>query len=166
MHCTGMPSQATDQSVCHVTTLPADAGTGGSGPTYGPTMFNDEGDDDDCKYHVSWTSTPIAENQNVTFTVTAHYKATGTPNPPACSGCPVEGLNTSNMLLEVFLNDIHPAPNTTQVVTSTTPGVYSIGPILFDAPGTWTVRFHFFELCADLLPDSPHGHAAFYVDVP
>ena len=33
-------------------------------------MFNAEGDDDDCKYHIIWTSTPVRENASVTFTVT------------------------------------------------------------------------------------------------
>jgi hypothetical protein len=41
-----------------------------------------------------------------------------------------------------------------------------VGPIVFDQPGKWVVRFHFFENCDDLVEDSPHGHAAFYVQVP
>jgi hypothetical protein len=45
------------------------------------------------------------------------------------------------------------------------PGTYRVGPILFDKPGRWVVRFHFFETCFDA-PDSPHGHAAFYIQVP
>ena len=49
---------------------PADAGVLG-GDRYGPTNFNSVAFDDDCKYHVSWTSTDICENANVTFTVTA-----------------------------------------------------------------------------------------------
>lgn len=168
MHCKGVPPQPTNQGDCHVTTPDPDAGSGagGSAPEYGATMYGNEGDDDDCKYHVSWTSTPIAENTNVTFTVTASYLATGEPNPPACANCPVQGLDTSNMLAEVYLNSTHPAPPTNQVVTSSMPGTFAIGPIQFDAPGKWTVRFHLFELCADVRDDSPHGHAAFYVDVP
>src|SRR5215475_9454936 len=43
-----------------------DAGTASD---YGDTMYNAEGNDDDCKYHISWTSTAIREDQNVTFTV-------------------------------------------------------------------------------------------------
>ena len=34
------------------------------------------------------------------------------------------------------------------------------------APGKWTVRFHFNEICCDVNSDSPHGHAAFFVNVP
>ncbi len=181
-HCKGVPPQPTNQGDCHVTMPPGTgagtgAGTGGGGGSaagggggpvsdYGPTMFGSEGDDDDCKYHLTWTSTPIAENQDVTFTFTGIYLATGEPNPPACANCPVEGLSTSNTLLEVYLNTTHPAPPTNEIVTPGAAGTYSIGPIQFDAPGKWTVRFHLFELCADVLADSPHGHAAFYVDVP
>ena len=41
---------------------PADAAApepDGGAPTsdYGETLFNAEGDDDDCKYHVKWTAT-------------------------------------------------------------------------------------------------------------
>jgi hypothetical protein len=172
-HCMGVPSQPISQPDCHVTSLPdagasdgggsGGSGAGGGASEYGPTMYNSEADDDDCKYHVKWTSSPIAENRDVTFTVTATYKAAGTPNPPACSGCPVEG---AAILAEVYLSDTHPAPNTAQVTTESPAGTYAIGPIQFDAPGKWTVRFHLFEQCADILDDSPHGHAAFYVDVP
>jgi hypothetical protein len=45
-------------------------------------------------------------------------------------------------------------------------GAYTIGPVVFDQPGLWTIRFHLHENCADLLPDSPHGHAAYYINVP
>jgi hypothetical protein len=172
-HCVGVTPQPTNQGDCHDTTPDPDAGAGGGGPEYGPTMYGSEGDDDDCKYHVTWTSTPIAQNRDVTFTFTAEYLATGEPNPPACADCPVQGLvctaqdpNACNTLLEVYLNSTHPAPPTNELVTPGAAGTYSIGPIQFDAPGKWTVRFHLFELCADVRADSPHGHAAFYVDVP
>src|SRR6266540_1855172 len=36
----------------------ANAGSGSGGAEYGETLFNAEGDDDECKYHVTWTSTP------------------------------------------------------------------------------------------------------------
>ena len=121
---------------------------------YGATMYNQEGYDDDCKYKVSWTSTPIYENYDITFTMTA----TTTVSP-----APVTGAAP---LIEAFLSDTHPAPATNQVPKETSPGVYTIGPIQFDAPGMWTVRFHLHENCFDLIDDSPHGHAAFYVSVP
>jgi hypothetical protein len=40
------------------------------------------------------------------------------------------------------------------------------GPVIFDAPGDWTLRFHLHEECDDTLDDSPHGHAAFHITVP
>lgn len=158
-HCSGVASQATSQADCHLT---SDAGADdGGGSDYGDTMYNAEGDDDDCKYHVKWSSTPIGENRDVTFTVTATTKTDGMP-----AGSGTGAGADANVLAEVYLSDTHPAPNTDQVSDETSPGTYSVGPIRFDAPGRWTVRFHFYEACTDVADDSPHGHAAFYVDVP
>ncbi len=131
-----------------------DAGTGQGEDQYPATMYNSEGDDDDCKYHVTWASSSVAQNADVTFSVTAKKKSDGTPVTGAAPR------------LEVFLTDTHPAPNTVQVPTETAPGAYTVGPIRFDAKGAWTVRFHLNEDCSDLQDDSPHGHAAFYVTVP
>ena len=146
-HCNGVAPQVVDLSSCN---LPADAGA----PDYGPTMYNAAGDDDDCKYHVFFTQTPVYENTDVQFTLTAVYLT---------DGGPATGANT---IMEVYLNDTHPAPNSGQTTTEPSPGVYSIGPIHFDAPGQWTVRFHLHENCQDATDDSPHGHAAFYMAVP
>ena len=164
VHCAGVPPQPTNQSDCVVAVNP-DAAPGSS-LLYGATMYNSSGDDDACKYHVEWTSPAIAENQDANFTVSASYKGTGNPNPPACAGCPVQGLDTQNMIAEVYLSETHPAPNSDQIITPGAKGTYTLGPVLFDAPGTWTVRFHLFENCSDVEADSPHGHAAFYVEVP
>lgn len=147
VHCNGVPPQVVDLSSCN---LNADAGA----PDYGPTNYNSSADDDDCKYHVSFTQTPIYENTNVTFTVTATYLT---------DGGPATGANT---ITEVFLNDTHPAPNSGTTTTESPAGVYTIGPILFDAAGQWTVRFHLHENCQDATDDSPHGHAAFFMAVP
>jgi hypothetical protein len=160
-HCVAKAAQPVDQPDC---TAVVDAGgTGGAGPAYGATMYGAAGDDDDCKYHLTWTASPIAENRNVTFTVSATYLTQGQPNPPACSGCAVPGAAA---LAEVYLNDTHPAPNTPQRTTEGPAGTYVIGPVQFDAPGTWTVRFHLFPNCSDHAADSPHGAAAFFVAVP
>lgn len=164
MHCVGVPPQPINQADCNVAPNP-DAALG-SAPEYGATMYNSEGDDDACKYHVAWTSPAIVENHAANFTVDVSYKAAGSPNPPACAGCPVQGLDTQNTLAEVYLDATHPAPNSDQIVAAGSNGTYTIGPVIFDAPGTWTVRFHFFETCSDVDTDSPHGHAAFYVEVP
>ncbi len=149
-HCTG--AQATSQASCH----PTDAGVpdGGLVIDYGDTLYGTEGDDDDCKYHVKWSVSDVCESTDVTFDVTVTQKS---------DGAAVTGANPD---LEVFLNDTHPAPNSGTATTENGGGKYTIGPVRFDASGRWTVRFHVFEDCEDLLADSPHGHAGFYLDVP
>jgi hypothetical protein len=129
---------------------------------YGSTMYGTEGDDDDCKYHVSYTVSPICENKGTYFVVTANYLAG--------SGAVLTGAST---FAELCLNDTHPAPTIdsrppsgSQQVVEGPPGTYTVGPVQFDAPGDWTVRFHFNEFCCDVADDSPHGHAAFHVTVP
>ena len=161
-----------------------DGGTANS-CDYGPTMFGMSADDDDCKYHVEWSSTPICEGSVQTsggmpvlvnnmpvvvsgsiFTVVATIKGGG----------PLIGANT---IAEVFTTtpgdagdpsycdtkSTHPGPNSGIEFTEGPPGTYT-GPIVFDQPGQWTVRFHFHEECEDTLPTSPHGHAAFHITVP
>jgi len=165
-HC-GTKSQVTNSASCKPamgtgtgtsTSTGAGGGTGAGGEAseYGETQINAEGDDDNCKYHLAWTSTDIYENTDVTFTVVTSTKTDSKP------------LVAGELELEAFLNDTHPAPNTTppQSVTETSPGTYKIGPVRFDAPGKWTVRFHIHEDCSDLTEDSPHGHVAYFVNVP
>jgi hypothetical protein len=144
----GLRAVRVDESVCQ---MHPDGGTGTA--DYGDTLFNSEGNDDDCKYHMKFTASPIYENYDVTFTVTVTYLADGTP----ARGAAVDA--------QVFLSDTHPAPNTHQVPTEVQPGIYTVGPVRFDASGRWTVRFHFYETCFDS-QTSPHGHAAFYLNVP
>jgi hypothetical protein len=146
-HCAGVPAQVTQAALC-------DAPSGDKTIDYGATRYNDEADDDDCKYHVTYSATPILQNTDVTFTVVATKKTDGT----AAAGANIAG--------EVFLNDNHPAPNSGQQTTEVSPGTFRIGPVRFDAPGMWTVRFHLFQRCTDGDDASPHGHAAFYVSVP
>lgn len=155
VHCTtssGPTVQATNASSCNP---PGGTGSGTGQVAYGDTMYGNDGDDDDCKYHVHWTSTPVYENTHVTFTVSATKLAD--------NDAPLTGANT---VIEAFLTNVHPAPPLKQTTTEVPPGTYAVSPVQFDAAGRWTVRFHFYETCDDSLPDSPHGHAAFYVDVP
>ncbi len=160
VHCqgTGGPRvQPTSSSSCHPTLDmaggQADMGAS-SGSEYGETLYNDEGNDDDCKYRVKFTTTPVRKGSAVTFTATLTSLATNQP---------VTGAMTAP---EVFLSDTHPAPNSGASTTESPPGTYVIGPVMFDAAGKWTMRFHFFEDCTDAVEDSPHGHVAFYVNVP
>jgi hypothetical protein len=129
---------------------------------YGPTHFGTESDDDDCKYHVSYETTPLCEKDGIYFIVKAAYLTRG--------GAPLTGACT---FAELCLNDMHPGPVIDgrppagdQQVVEGPPGTYTVGPVQFDEAGTWTVRFHFNEICCDVRPDSPHGHAAFFVVVP
>ena len=157
-----LDTQATSATDCQFmpppdAALPPDApGTTGpdAPPEFGATMYGTEGNDDDCKYHVTWSSTPIYEADNVFFTVVA---TTLVDNQPATG---------ANIYAEVYLSDTHEAPPTNQSAVESPPGTYKVGPIQFDAPGTWTVRFHLHENCLDYSDESPHGHAAFFVDVP
>jgi len=151
-HCTlpdgGVRAQPISLASC--TPTGGDAGT----IDYGPTLHNAEADDDDCKYHVRFSASGIEQNQNANFNLVATLKTDGGP----ATGAKLD--------IEAFLNDTHPAPNSGQHTVEGPPGTYNIGPVKFDAPGQWTVRFHLHEDCADQAPDSPHGHVAFFIHVP
>lgn len=170
-HCSGKPVVAVDPAACH----PADAGDGrehghdagaeagadaGAAPgevdeanEYGATRFGSEGDDDECKYHVAWTSSPVAQNSDVTLQIVASHRADSSP---------VVGAEPYS---DIFLDATHPGPTTDVKTVETSPGHYTVGPVLFDKAGKWNVRFHFSAGCADG-DESPHGHVAFFVNVP
>jgi hypothetical protein len=116
-----------------------------------------EADDDDCKYHVRFENTCVALNQPVTFTLTLTRKFDGQP-----------GSGTTPAYPEIYLEDdpTHISPSNDIRASEGPAGTYEIGPIVFDQSGRWVIRFHYFEDCSDLPEDSPHGHAAFYIDVP
>lgn len=149
-HC-GANVQTTSQASCHPDAGAADAG---SGTGYGATLSNASGDDDDCKYHASWTSSPVCEQSSVIFRLTATNKTDGSPATGA------------DVIVESFLGLTHPSLTPVVHTTEGPLGTYVTDPIRFDAPGEWTVRFHLFDGCDDTLADSPHGHIAFFVQVP
>ncbi len=160
-HCQGTVGtpivQVTNQGDCHPTLdlagpQPDMAGSGGS--QYGDTLYNAEGNDDDCKYHVKFTVSAVRQSTPVTFTVIGTNLTTNQP------------VTGANVYPEVFLSDTHPAPNAGSMTSESPPETYTVGPVKFDASGMWTVRFHFFESCSDVFDDSPHAHAAFYINVP
>jgi hypothetical protein len=120
------------------------------------TNTGNEAADDDCKYHVSFSNTCIRLNEPVTFTVKLDTLSDGKP---------AKGAEPSNP--EIFLEEgNHPSPSNDIRATEGPDGTYKIGPIVFDRSGRWVVRWHFFEDCSDIPEDSPHGHVAFYIDVP
>jgi hypothetical protein len=76
----------------------------------------------------------------------------------------VANANGAYPYIEAYIGN-HAAPPTNQTFVEGPPGTYKIGPIKFDQPGNWTVRFHWNGDCLDYAPNSPHGHSAFFVDV-
>jgi len=155
-HCAGVTPIAVNQASCHPAVVPADPPPAEADA---PVLYNAEGDDDDCKYHVSFTTTPVRLNQAATFDVTATLLAS--PGTPATG---------ANIAIESYLAD-----NLFHVLSALPPdaaenpagsGHYKVTPVKFDASGRWVLRFHLYEDCSDLSEDSPHGHVAFYVDVP
>lgn len=149
-HC-GETVQTIDPATCYA--LSEAAAEGDSADEYGATLYNSDGQDDECKYHVTFTSSTVERNKDVTFTVSAWELDGG------------DSVAGAAIRAEIFLNDTHPAPNTDVKTVESPAGTYTIGPVQFDQKGRWTVRFHLFEDCADGAA-SPHGHVAFYVDVP
>jgi hypothetical protein len=168
-HCAGMV-QPTSEASCVPDAGPAaDAGPGDDCP-YGDTMFGHEADDDDCKYHVVWSSTAICENASVLFTVTLTNLGDGSPVANIPRGVMVEPFIPATLDASCDDKALQGAPLSTSIgsylpETPAGSGIYQ-GPVIFPAGGEWTLRFHIHEECEDTLPDSPHGHAAFHIDVP
>lgn len=150
-HC-ALPDGGLNLTVVNPASCSSDGGTAAGTTEYGDPRDNTTAYDDDCKYKVSYDVTPVKESTDVTFTV----KLTSPED-----AMPVAGANP---YVEAFIGT-HPARGKVSSAEPT-PGTYVIGPIQFDQKGTWTVRFHFFGTCSDVLPDSPHGHAAFNLSVP
>jgi len=157
-HCANVDPILVSQASCHPA---ADAGAAAApvdGGEPAPDIhYNGESDDDDCKYHVVFTSTPVLKNQNVTLNVTVTKLAEN--NAPATGAM---------VAIESFLTTSHPLPNSDYKTTESPAGSgkYTLTPVRFDESGRWTLRFHFYESCEDIVEDSPHGHVTFYYDVP
>jgi hypothetical protein len=109
-----------------------------------------EADDDDCKFHVKFVPDCLAQNRDVTFTMTPTNITDGTV------------VTGADPYIEATLDGL-PPPNTTRKTTEAN-GVYTI-PARFDRPGRWMVRVHLFGMCVDS-ENSKHAHVGFYVDVP
>jgi hypothetical protein len=181
-HCNGVTPQPVSEASCGVN----DAGLSGGGTVgdggaddggddagaaddcdYGATMFGNQGDDDDCKYHVVWSSTELCEgNPGVTFTATVTSLVDGSPVTGVPQGLITEVFIPTDVNQACDDQSTHPSPSAGNLIESPAgSGTYK-GNIVFDASGQWTVRFHIHEECADVLDDSPHGHAAFRVTIP
>jgi hypothetical protein len=132
----------------------SDAGASSGG--FGDTRNNSAGNDDDCKYFVSFISSEgICATNRVYFTVSLK---------DAIKMQPI--AHAQNVRLEVFnTTTMAPVSTATSMTSETAAGVYKIGPISFSSSGNYTIRFHFYENCS-ATPSSPHGHAAFFINVP
>lgn len=156
-HCSDSDGNPIIQETLAAACMDATAADGAGGAATAEqelTLFNAEGDDDDCKYHVAFEASCVERNRDVTLTLHASHRSD--------DSALVGAMPTT----EIYLSDTHLAPNTKPKTVVVEPGVYTLGPVRFDKPGRWTVRFHLFEACLDARQDSPHGHVAFYVDVP
>ncbi|MEY4549153.1 MAG: hypothetical protein RL685_5348 [Pseudomonadota bacterium] len=153
-HCVDDAGMSIVQSIGACSTTAVVDGDGEEEEELG-VFYGSEANDDDCKYRVSFTHSCILQNRPVTFDVTLRRSSDGSVATGAMPST-----------VEVFMEDGHISPSNTFTGPERTPGTYGIGPVVFDRPGRWTVRFHFFETCSDIPEDSPHGHTAFYIDVP
>jgi len=144
----------------------AHAGEGGAGSEHEheeggeepyEVRYNDSAADDDCKYDASFSTSCLELNKPVTLTLKLRQRASGDLGKGASPGSP-----------EIFLADSpqHISPSNMITAIEGPSGQYAIKNVIFDVPGRWVVRFHYFESCSDVPADSPHGHVAFYLDVP
>jgi len=163
-HCDPGIVQPTSQASCAGLDVDAftDVDAGVPDCEYGAPLFGASGDDDDCKYHFAWSSTPICQGRaGVFFTVVVTSKVDGSP------------VTGADMRAETFIPGgtacdaipMHTGPNSFVHLREGPLGTY-VGPIEFDHTGEWNVRFHVFESCSDVPAESPHGHVAFRVTVP
>jgi hypothetical protein len=175
-HCLGVDGGEITQTVGTPSCCFAgDGGGGDEGCAWGATMYGMEADDDDCKYHLVWTTTPICEGapgSQVVVTVTYKTRLTdaGAPLPLTGANPEIETFTTtptSGTDAATYCDDgsLHPGPTSGNHLFEGPPGTYTAN-VVFDQAGAWTMRFHFNEECADIAHDSPHGHAAFHVTVP
>ncbi len=169
--CKGKDTGTVDPATCTSSADASDAmvmggdatSTGDSGaPEFGPTHAGSESDDDDCKYHVKWLATGATVTDDVYFQVDLTTKADGKPASHLVA-------TARPLVAEVYVDNgdpakNHGAPNSEPTSQETdVPGRYVLGPIRFDQPARWTVRFHIYPDCDDG-DTSPHGHAAFFFD--
>ncbi len=167
-HCTDADGGSVVQPTSAASCTPdggagTDAGVEEACP-FGDTMFGQEADDDDCKYHVRWTSEPVCQGAGgVRFAVTVTRKSDGAPATGAMTMADVFTTSPADAACDDASS--HAGPNSGVILDEGAGGTYT-GALAFDQSGAWTVRFHFYGECEDALEDSPHGHAAFHVSVP
>jgi hypothetical protein len=110
-------------------------------------------DDDECKFHFV-VRRVCSGTGELSFLVTGTQLTDGTP---ATGAAPY---------FEAALGLTHLAPDTHPLTTEVAPGTYTIGPIVLDRPGLWTMILHFYARCTQVDPASPHAHGTFSMAVP
>jgi hypothetical protein len=142
-----------NQEATDCPTTPGDAGSDDAGAEEMYATHNGTASpDDDCKYDVSYTVD--CSGGSTAFIVTLKSRTTGML------------LTGANPTIEASMGDTHPLPSPEPVTTVVSDGVYKISGAHFDAPGIWSVRFHFFEMCLDIGETTKHAHVTFSVNVP
>jgi hypothetical protein len=186
-HCAGRPLGVSDPTICMVVganpgagdTSAGGASAGGASGTagsadcnmshdsgYGDNLYNSSGDDDDCKYHVTWSATPIQKNQPFTLTITATNKTTGAPLETIAAQDPGKpALSRIEPFMPCEPSHLAPTSDYEAPVTQIGPGKFTVGPVVFDESGRWVIRYHFYEECFNNVT-TPHAHIAFFVEVP
>ncbi len=163
-HCEASDGTPIDQSIglCRQDSgdvgAPGAGGAGGAADEEYVVRYGSSAADDDCKYDTSFTNDCIGQNTPVYFDLTLKKRAE--------NGAPATGDDPNSPEIFLDADHSHISPSLDVEAPEVSPGTYKIGPVIFDAPGRWVVRFHFFEECSDIPEDSPHGHVAFYIDVP
>ena len=159
-HCSDDSGKPIEQQVgkCASESDVGAAGAGGAGEEEESEIHTSHlAQDDDCKYDVSFSVGCVELGTPATFTVKVDKRA---------AGGPASGDVPDNPEVYLESDSSHISPSNHIKAPEGPAGTYKIGPIVFDRPGRWVVRFHFFELCTDVPEDSPHGHVGFYIDVP
>ena len=161
MHCIDDSGKAITQAIgkCVTESSMGAAGAGGA-PEEEPydVHTTSSAQDDDCKYNVSFSVDCLELNKPATFTVKVEKRA--------APGGPMTGDDPKSPEVYLADNPSHITPSNKIEAPEGPAGTYKVGPVVFDESGRWVVRFHFNEECSDTPEDSPHGHVAFYVDVP
>src|SRR5262249_21130403 len=109
-------------------------------------------DDDACKFRMIVRRTCSADG-SLSFLIGGQQLTDGSP---ATGAAPY---------FEAAQGLTHLAPNTHPVTAEVSPGTYTIGPIVLDRPGVWTMVLHFYGLCPSTDPAAPHAHGTFLMNV-
>jgi hypothetical protein len=118
---------------------------------YGKPLYNNTGNDDDCKYRIEWNAKDIKVHRYISITLKLNWLSTGAP------------VRRANTIFEAWIGST-PYQGVPPASVETGDGTYTFKDMVFHKKGDWQVRFHFFHDCANT-SDSLHGHVTFYVHV-